>query len=119
VLSAFSRLTDVRIDLDELEEYGQLISQKLSTGLDQLREALQGVQGVQSPESATPDFDPDPTEEMNEVVVGPVERGRIEILFQEASGNPSKAFELKRELDRLGVFKEYENRFLDLFRTRR
>jgi uncharacterized protein len=28
----------------------------------------------------------------------------------------AKAFELKQELDRLGVFKEYEDRFLDLFR---
>lgn len=119
VLSAFSRLTDVRIDLGELEEYGQLISQKLSTGLDQLREALKGVQGVQSPEPAPPEFGSETAEEANEPMVGPVERGRIEILFQESSENASKAFELKRELDRLGIFKEYENRFLDLFRTRR
>ena len=28
----------------------------------------------------------------------------------------SRAFELKQELDRLEVFKEYEDRFLDLFK---
>jgi hypothetical protein len=33
-----------------------------------------------------------------------------------AAKDRSKAFELKQELDRLGVFKEYEDRFLDLFK---
>jgi hypothetical protein len=41
---------------------------------------------------------------------------RIETLFEQAKVDPSKAVELKRELDRAGVFKRYENRFLDLFR---
>ena len=43
-------------------------------------------------------------------------RKRIEELFEEATRDRSKAFELKQELDRLGVFKEYEDRFLDLFK---
>ena len=38
-------------------------------------------------------------------------------MFEQAALDPAKAFELKRELDRLRVFKDYENRFLDLFRT--
>ena len=33
-----------------------------------------------------------------------------------ATKDRSKAFELKQELDRLGLFKEYEDRFLDLFK---
>jgi hypothetical protein len=41
---------------------------------------------------------------------------RIEDLFQQAARDRSKAFELKQELDRLGVFKDYEDRFLDLFK---
>jgi hypothetical protein len=28
----------------------------------------------------------------------------------------SRAFELKQELNRLGIFKEHEDRFLDLFK---
>jgi len=43
-------------------------------------------------------------------------RQRIEKLFDQAAKDRSKAFELKQELDRLGVFKEYEDRFLDLFK---
>ena len=42
--------------------------------------------------------------------------GRIEELFGLATTDRSKAFELKQELDRLGLFKEYEDRFLDLFK---
>lgn len=41
---------------------------------------------------------------------------RIESLFDAATFDRSKAYELKRELDRLHVFAEYEDRFLDLFR---
>ena len=43
-------------------------------------------------------------------------RGTSRRLFEEATKDRSKAFELKQELDRLGVFKEYEDRFLDLFK---
>jgi hypothetical protein len=41
---------------------------------------------------------------------------KIEDLFTQASKDCPKAFELKQELDRLGVFKEYEDRFLDMFK---
>ena len=44
------------------------------------------------------------------------DRERIETLFAQAKSDRTKAFELKHVLDRLGVFKEYEDRFLDLFK---
>ena len=44
------------------------------------------------------------------------DRIRIEQLFERAAADRSRAYELKNELDRLGVFKDYEDRFLDLFR---
>lgn len=43
-------------------------------------------------------------------------RQGIEDLFRDARTDRSVAVKLKSELDRLGVFNEYENRFLDLFR---
>jgi hypothetical protein len=46
-------------------------------------------------------------------------RARIEELFSAVSGGQANPNELKAELDRWGVFKEYEDRFLDLFRRRR
>ncbi|MEJ5277173.1 MAG: hypothetical protein WHU94_14785, partial [Thermogemmata sp.] len=48
--------------------------------------------------------------------LSPADQQHIEQLFTEAAADRSKAFELKRELDRLGVFKDYEDRFLDLFK---
>ena len=44
------------------------------------------------------------------------DRRRIEQLFTQAREDRAKAYELKRELDRLDVFREYEDRFLDLFK---
>lgn len=41
---------------------------------------------------------------------------RIERLFQEAKVDKKKAYLLKEELDRWGLYKEYEDRFLDLFK---
>lgn len=37
-------------------------------------------------------------------------------MFESARRDQHKAFHLKEELDRLGVFRQYEDRFLDLFR---
>ncbi len=47
---------------------------------------------------------------------GPADRQRIGALFEQAVKDRSKTFELKRELDPLGAFKEYEDRFVDLFK---
>ena len=43
-------------------------------------------------------------------------REKIEKLFGEVKNNVSKAGELKKELDNWSVYKEYEDRFLDLFK---
>jgi predicted ATP-grasp superfamily ATP-dependent carboligase len=116
VLSAFARLTDVEIDLHELEEYGRMISQKLNSGLEKLKKALQGDEEEET--SAVGDADDETSESDDVQPLSPDQRVRLEILFRQAAADPSKAFELKRELDHLSVFKEYEDRFLDLFRNR-
>ncbi len=46
-------------------------------------------------------------------------RSRIESLFLSADKNRDRAFDLKSELDRWGLFREYEDRFLDLFVERK
>ncbi len=48
--------------------------------------------------------------------LSPEDEQRIEQLFRQAREDRSKAYELKQELDRTGVFAEYEDRFLDLFK---
>jgi proteasome assembly chaperone (PAC2) family protein len=46
-------------------------------------------------------------------------RKKIEDLFKLAAGDLSRAVELKNELDSWSVFKEYEDRFLDLFKKKK
>ena len=46
-------------------------------------------------------------------------RVKIEELFQKSSRGESEPRELKEELDRWGLFEEYEDRFLALFRKKR
>jgi len=46
-------------------------------------------------------------------------RKKIEELFKLAAGDLTKATELKNELDTWSVFKDYEDRFLDLFRKKK
>ena len=43
-------------------------------------------------------------------------KDRIEKLFSLSGNDPTRAVELKAELDKWSVYKEYEDRFLDLFR---
>ena len=46
-------------------------------------------------------------------------REKIENLFKEAAKDISAASKLKAELDRWNIYKEYEDRFLDLFRKKK
>jgi hypothetical protein len=48
--------------------------------------------------------------------VDPADRQRIDNLFRLSADDRSKGFEPKHELDQLGMFQEYEDRFLDLFK---
>jgi hypothetical protein len=57
-----------------------------------------------------------PQEPSGDENIGPEDRDHIEQLFEQAGRDRSNAYELKRELDRLVLYKEYEDRFLDLFK---
>jgi len=108
ILEAFTTMTGIVLDFTELAEQAKAVE-------DQLGEILARVEqsyGEQySPEAEA--FAPEPSEEQP---APPVDRDRVEALFEQAAKDRAKAFELKQELDRLGVFKEYEDRFLDLFK---
>jgi len=80
----------------------------------QMEEILAQVEKAYPTQEPAEEGGPHP--EPAEPRLGPGDRKRIEALFDQAAKDRSKAFELKQELDRLGVFKEYEDRFLDLFR---
>jgi proteasome assembly chaperone (PAC2) family protein len=108
VLMAFTAMAGIELDLTELNEQAEEMEQKLGELLTQMEHALSQQMPVDE-ESITPE-----TPEEDELQ--PDDRRHLEQLFERALRDRSVAYELKRELDRLGVYNEYEDRFLDLFK---
>lgn len=109
VLKAFGKMAQIEIDLEELSEQAQEMGKRLGEILAQVEEKIK-EQGQAEEE---PEFSAQPEEEPR---VKAADERHIERLFEKAREDRSKAYELKGELDRLGVFDLYEDRFLDLFK---
>jgi len=111
VLRAFGRISGIEPDLEELAGRAEVFGAQLAELLAQLegsareKEAEEGFlppePGARTEPESAPDLET---------------RERIEALFEQARQDRKKAYELKRELDRLGVFRKYEDRFLDIFK---
>lgn len=103
VLEFFTVMADIEIDLEELREHATTVEQTLEDFLVRMEGSAEETgssvpreSGAERPSSA--------------------ESQRIEGLFEEARKDRSRAYELKQELDRMGLFSEFEDRFLDLFK---
>jgi predicted ATP-grasp superfamily ATP-dependent carboligase len=116
ILDVFRDMAGIDLDLDELAEQAKSVEEQLGELLARVEQ--QYGEQPQEEESAEEEgeFQPEPVEEEAAEEVSAADRDRIERLFDRAAKNRSRAFELKQELDRLGLFKEYEDRFLDLFK---
>lgn len=109
VLKVFTMIVDIDIDTSELSAQAQAVEEKLGEILAQVEQAMEPQEPAEDQESLG--FEP-PEEER----VSPADERLIERLFEQARHDRSKAYELKQELDRCGVFQDYEDRFLDLFK---
>lgn len=126
VLNIFCKLAGVTIDMTRIEEQAKSVEQGLLELLEKMKEAARQQsesddEGFTVPEFAQPrDDEPKKDEPEKKNNNGPKldykTRRKIEDMFEEAARDRTKAFQLKQELDRLGVFKQYEDRFLDLFK---
>jgi proteasome assembly chaperone (PAC2) family protein len=120
VLEVFATLTGIELDTTELSEQADAVEAQLGELLervqeqvkDQLRDRDDPADDDEEPEEVESDELPPP----RRTGPDPDARRRVDELFAQAAADRSKAFELKQELDRLGLFAEYEDRFLDLFR---
>lgn len=110
VLEAFTTLAGIDVDLDELRAQADAVDRKLSDVLAQVEQAVQQDRSEREAGSEEPLFSTE------HETLAPTDRRLIERLFEQALQDRSRAYELKRELDRLNVFAEYEDRFLDLFK---
>jgi len=124
ILEVFAQVADLDLDLEELAEQARSVEEQLGRLLEQVEEQY-GRQGGGDEEGEDEEDGGDEpaggvggyrTDEPEEAEASEPDRARVEELFRQAGKDRSKAFELKRELDRLGLFKEYEDRFLDLFK---
>ncbi|MEM7166666.1 MAG: PAC2 family protein [Planctomycetota bacterium] len=129
VLEAFSSISGIELDLAPLRREAEAAQRGLFELLDKMTQAVQAAQQLRmDPEAA--EFPPSELTEVSELpevedddtVAGDAglsagQRNRIERLFARVGDDRDRAVELKGELDRLGVYEQYEDRFLDLFRT--
>ena len=135
VLEVFTTLANIEIDFAQLKEQAQAVEDALLKMLEKLQDTARqqeaaGEEAFTVPEFAIDESDdeadddePDKAEDEAETQkpdsppsLNFQARQRVEALFKAASQDRNKAFELKAELDRLGVFEQYEDRFLDLFK---
>ncbi len=115
ILETFTSISGIKIDLGELEEQAADVENKLSELLTQLEAGIERALSSDEEEDAKFEVSPpdEPVEEQRQLSAD--DEARVTLLFAEARRSRPKAYELKKELDRLGVFVEYEDRFLDLF----
>jgi hypothetical protein len=116
ILDVFATLAGIDLDLTELEDQARSVEKQLGDILARVEEQY-GKGMVDIEEAEDDDGEPEDEATVTEPPRRqPIARKRIEELFDAAKKDRSKAFELKRELDNLGLFAEYEDRFLDLFK---
>jgi proteasome assembly chaperone (PAC2) family protein len=128
ILEVFTTIAGIELDLSELAEQARIVEEQLGEILSRIEDQYQGESGDEAGDQPSEGGGAE-----SEIVSGseapaepepprPRNRGRsaarvrIEELFTAAAKDRSKAVELKHELDRLGLFPEYEDRFLDLFK---
>jgi len=104
VLEFFTVMAGIEIDLAELRQHATTVERTLEDFLVRMEGAGESVGEAVT---ETGERLPRPNSGASQ---------RIELLFEEARKDRTRAYELKQELDRMGVFSEFEDRFLDLFK---
>lgn len=111
VLETLVAITGMQVDLSGLSIQAQAMEDEINKLLDYLKlsPAASGPIGEEDIEKIK--------KTLNQLTKLPVSvKERIEQFFAQAKTDISKARELKVELDKWNVYKEYEDRFLDLFK---
>ncbi|MDD5108395.1 MAG: PAC2 family protein [Candidatus Omnitrophica bacterium] len=112
VLEGLGKILDIQINLELLKKQAQAMENEINKLLDYLN---LGSSGQSAP------IGEDEVElikkTLSQLTKLPVSvKEKIEKLFEESRLDITKANELKAELDKWNVYKEYEDKFLDLFR---
>lgn len=109
VLERFTSIAGIELDMTELYEHARAVNEQLGEILERVQRDMRRTESTELEE----EYSPEPPEEPK---LSSADEQRIEELFEQAENDRSKAYELKQLLDQLNVFKEFEDRFLDLFK---
>jgi hypothetical protein len=125
VLEVFCTMAGIELDFEELEKQAETVEQGLLELLEKMQEAArqqgEAAEATFGPPEATGEAEteeekPAANNRRGEPKLDYATRAKIEKLFDAARQDRSRSVQLKQELDRLGVFRQYEDRFLDLFK---
>lgn len=124
VVEAFSRLAGVPVDTAALDAQVVEVERGLVDLLERLERDADEAASAHEARAELEELEEHEEHEVEEAIAEEPaadgltreQRARVEALFQRAQTDRQAALELKAELDRHGVFKKYEDRFLDLFK---
>lgn len=119
ILQVFMQYWEIEIDLGGLLQMAKFVEEEVEKVSKTTKQTLLGAdETAESGTAAVYDVTEGENKEKASEEIVPEVRERIELLFDAAAQDISKAADLKEELDRWGLFPEYEDRFLDLFGKR-
>ncbi len=110
VLAAFAKILNIQLDFTQILEQARAMEEEIDRLLDYLQlDSSLGPIGEEDIEKIK--------KSLGQLTKLPVSiKEKIDQLFLQASKDISKAQELKAQLDKWNVYKEYEDKFLDLFK---
>jgi proteasome assembly chaperone (PAC2) family protein len=110
VLEAFNKILSIQVDLVSLIDQSHIMEEEINKLLDYLK--------LGTPSGPIGEDDIEKIKKsLSQLTKLPFSiKEKIDKLFTQSQADISKASELKSELDKWNVYKEYEDRFLDLFR---
>ncbi|MCM8813954.1 MAG: PAC2 family protein [Candidatus Omnitrophica bacterium] len=114
VLSVFGKLLNLSFDFVPLDERAKLVEEEIEKLIDYFKTGAAAPGPISEEEIEKIKKNLASVTKIPESV-----KERIEEMFRTAERDLSKATDLKNELDRWNIYKEYEDRFLDLFRPHR
>lgn len=118
ILNIFNALANITLDFTELDSQAEQFDDVILQLLEKMKQSARqqsDEEGFSVPEFTASDDDED-SDKPKEPALDDAARERIDQLFEGAMKDRNRAFQLKEELDRLGVFAQFEDRFLDLFK---
>lgn len=113
-LQVLNKILSIQIDFSGLVDQVQVMEEEINRLLDYLKVGPQAANPIGEEEIERI------KKSLSQLTKLPVSvKDKIEKLFEQAKSDISKANELKSELDKWNAYKEYEDRFLDLFKKKK